>query len=60
MQLVLEVAGNFLIRGRNSKLEIGFYYEDFRFIEFVIEDLKLSEMSILSIVEGVTDDKVFI
>ena len=57
MQLVLEVAGSFLIRGRNSKLEIGFYYDDFRFIEFVIEDLELSEMSILGIVDGVTDDR---
>lgn len=59
-ELTLVGDGYLLISGKNSRLEIGFYHVEFRSIKFTIEDPRLSEMTVSSIVEGVTDDKILI
>lgn len=38
-------SGEILIKGENSRLELGFHHTDFTFIFYTIEDTKLTEMT---------------
>ncbi len=59
-ELDFKYSGQVFVKGQNTRLHINFNHPELVFIEFTINDTRLSKMSVSSVVEGFTDDEILI